>query len=140
MAFEEYERAATPEVEADTPECDPTCTPDSQPSDPTPDSQPSDPDCSGVQVEPQPFTANRMVNKKLQVNLRPPQRTRSHQTNPKYTFGTQTVPTYRTVSTQTDVFESAAQSTTSPYCSDDEDDEEPVHDDPDYTPSDNECR
>ena len=43
-----------------------------------------------------------MVSQKLQVNLKPPQRTRSHQTNSKITGCTQTIITYKTVSTQTD--------------------------------------
>jgi hypothetical protein len=36
------------------------------------------------------------------VNLKPPQRTRGHQTNSKITGCTQTIVSYKTVSTQTD--------------------------------------
>jgi hypothetical protein len=43
-----------------------------------------------------------MVNKKLQVNLKPPQRTRGHQTNSKITGCAQTIVSYKTVGTQTD--------------------------------------
>ena len=42
-----------------------------------------------------------MVNKKLQVNLKPQERTQGHQTNSKITGFTQTIITYKTVSTQT---------------------------------------
>ena len=74
-----------------------------------------------------------MVNKKLQVNIKPQQRTRSHQTDAKIT---QTPKTYATIATQTESVSSLQQEKvhTDDPSSSDEDDGPHNNDDDEYTP------
>lgn len=91
LAFEDHARASTPDTQVD--------------DDPLPAESSSLPALCTTNDDPvpaPPVTTAKMVNKKLQVNLKPPQRTRGHQTNSKITGCTQTIVSYKTVSTQTD--------------------------------------
>ena len=91
LAFEDHARASTPDTQVDDA--------------PLPAESSSLPALCTTNDDPvpsPPATTAKMVNKKLQVNLKPPQRTRGHQTNSKITGCTQTIITYKTVSTQTD--------------------------------------
>lgn len=128
MAFEEYARAQIPE-----PPAEPVNDVPSQTAEEAPSTDTDLPHTSSVAVE----TGPRMVNKKLQVSLRPPQRTRSHQTDAKLT---QTTPVMHTVSTQTDLeLPVSALSDESPYASEDEDDAEDSRD-ADYDPNEDDFR
>ena len=76
-----------------------------------------------------------MVNKKLQVNIKPQQRTQSHQTEAKIT---QTPKAYTTTSTQTESVSSLQQEKEKVHTDDpslsDEDDGPHNNDDDEYTP------
>ena len=84
----------------------------------------------------------RMVNKKLQIVIRPTQRTCSHQTNQYYTGTTQTAPTYHTVSAKTDVTSLHSTAPDEEPLSSDEGDDEPTAtgSDEEYSPSDDNFR
>ena len=90
-----------------------------------------------IQFLHQPATTAKMVSKKLQANLKPPQRTRSHQTNSKITGCTQTIITYKTVSTQTDQGDQHINADTFTKHVEDEDDNysDGDDDDDDYQPT-----
>jgi len=90
LAFEDHARASTPDTQVD--------------DDPLPAESSSPPASCTTDDDPvpsPPATTAKMVSKKLQANLKPPQRTRIHQSNSKITGCTQTIVSYKTVSTQT---------------------------------------
>jgi len=126
MAFDNHNRDATPEPQEDSePQpVDPTC---SQQPEPNHDQSP------GLQTSSSSVTTH---NKKLQVNLRPPQRTRSHQTDSRMTSCSSTQITYHTVATQTDhAFQDDIPSGPADFSDSEGDDEVQCEDDVDYDPT-----
>ena len=126
LAFEDHARASTPATQVD--------------DDPLPAESSSPPASCTTDDDPvpsPPATTAKMVSKKLQVNLKPQQRTRSHQTNSKITGCTQTIITYKTVSTQTEQDDQHINADTFTKHVEDEDDNysDGDDDDDDYRPT-----